>query len=164
MKSNVHNALSRMIYTPAVLYSEESQAKLVLHGIWLLSISHLSCASCAYGLSTRRPSFGGAAARLNDYTDVSLWVPSFQTAIETDVVTLFPCSSGTESETNECRPCTTLEEENGEDDTKAEAETGADHHRGETAVPLRIYCQHSCLVACGSSIIALMSSWLPRLA
>ena len=52
------------------------------------------------------------------------------------VVTLFPGPSGTESETNKGRPCASLEEEDREDDPEAEAEAGADHHRGETAVPL----------------------------
>jgi hypothetical protein len=110
-------------------------------------ISHLSYASCAHGLTTRRPSFGGAAARLNDYVKVSPCLIFLLNYDCTNVVTLFPCSSGTESETNECGPCAALEQEDGEDDTKAEAEAGADHHRGETAVPLRMYCQHSHLAA-----------------
>lgn len=61
--------------------------------------------------------------------------------IVTDVITLFPCSSSTETETNECRPCAALEEKDGEDDTEAEAQTGADDHGGETAVPLKMQCQ-----------------------
>jgi hypothetical protein len=63
----------------------------------------------------------------------------------TDVITLFPCPSGTESEANECRPCAAFEEEDGEDDTEAETEAGADHHRGEAAVPLDVSGQHHCL-------------------
>lgn len=85
---------------------------------------------------TRRPSFEGAAARLKDYIWVSM--PGLDSLVRcyTDVVTLFPCSSGTEPESDKCRPCASLEEEDGEDDTKAEAKTGADEHRGKAAVPL----------------------------
>jgi hypothetical protein len=50
--------------------------------------------------------------------------------ISTDVVTLFPCPSSAETETDECGPCAALEEENGEDDTEGEAKAGSDEHRG----------------------------------
>ena len=55
---------------------------------------------------------------------------------ETDVVALLPCTSGTEAKANGRRPCAALEEENREDDTEGQAETRADEHRGEAAVPL----------------------------
>ncbi len=57
---------------------------------------------------------------------------------QTDVVALLPCTSGTKSKTNCCGPRAALEEENGEDDTEGQTETGTDEHRGEAAVPLSI--------------------------
>ena len=52
------------------------------------------------------------------------------------VVALFPCPSGTESETDECGPCATLEEEDGEDDTERGTEGRADEHGAQAVVPL----------------------------
>ena len=56
----------------------------------------------------------------------------------TDVVALFPCTSGTESKTDSRGPCAALEEKDGEDDTEGQAKTGADEHGREAAVPLSV--------------------------
>ena len=73
----------------------------------------------AYGRITRRPSFGGDAARLKDCSSVSIWsfmpIPRL---VVSYVVTLFPGPSGTETETDECGPCAALEEEYREDDAE----------------------------------------------
>ena len=88
----------------------------------------------AYGLTTRRPSLAGEAARLKDCESVSRG--RMGVAVETHVVALLPCTSSTESETD-CRgPRAALEEEDGEDDAEGETEAGADQHRREAAVPL----------------------------
>ena len=54
----------------------------------------------------------------------------------TYVVALLPGSTGTETETNKCRPCATLEEEDGEDDTERGTEGRADEHGAQAVVPL----------------------------
>lgn len=48
--------------------------------------------------------------------------------IETDVVTLLPCTSGTEAKTDGGGPRAALEEEDREDDTEGQAKAGADEH------------------------------------
>jgi hypothetical protein len=68
-----------------------------------------------YCLMVLRPSLVGAAARLK------LWVWSEGVCHKcrwTYVVALLPGSTGTETEANKGRPCATLEEEDGEDDTE----------------------------------------------
>ena len=62
---------------------------------------------------------------------------SFLYVLITDVVTLLPGTSSTESKTDGCGPRAALEEKDREDNTKRQTETGADEHRGEAAVPLR---------------------------
>lgn len=54
----------------------------------------------------------------------------------TYVIAFLPGSSGTETETHECRPCASLEQEDGEDDAKGGAECGADEEGAEAVVPL----------------------------
>lgn len=65
----------------------------------------------------------------------------------TDVVALLPCTSSTKTETD-CRgPRAALEQEHGEDDTEGQTKTGADEHRREAAVPLKVavsYCTQAC--------------------
>lgn len=90
---------------------------------------------------TRRPSVDGAAARLKDCFLVSIPYNRFFICDVTDVITLFPCPTSTEAETNKGGPCAALEEEDGEDDAEAETEARADDHGGEAAVPLEMYCQ-----------------------
>lgn len=60
----------------------------------------------------------------------------------TDVIALFPRSSGPESETDESRPRAALEEEDGENDAEAETKAGADDHGGEAAIPLEFIVSH----------------------
>jgi hypothetical protein len=48
--------------------------------------------------------------------------------VSTDGIALFPRASSTETETDECGPCASLEQEHGEDDAEGEAEAGADEH------------------------------------
>jgi len=64
------------------------------------------------------------------------WEPFHQLNGYTDIVTLFPGSSGAETETDVSGPCASLEEEDGEDDAEREAETGSDEERREAAIPL----------------------------
>ena len=86
-----------------------------------------------YCLMVLRPSLVGAAARLKlcirseGVLDEPCW---------TYVVALLPGSTGTETETNKGRPCATLEEEDGEDDTERGTEGRADEHGAQTVVPL----------------------------
>lgn len=56
--------------------------------------------------------------------------------LATHAVALFPCSSGTETKANPGGPGASLEQEDGEDDTKADTEAGTDEHGGEAAIPL----------------------------
>ena len=63
------------------------------------------------GRITRRPSFEGAAARLNDYCLLSVYQCSRVSDIYTNVVTLFPSPSSSESETYPCRGGASLEKE-----------------------------------------------------
>lgn len=68
-----------------------------------------------YCLMVLRPSLVGAAARLK----LCVWSEEVSTECRwTYVVALLPGSTGTETETNECGPCATLEKEDGEDDTE----------------------------------------------
>lgn len=70
-------------------------------------------------------------------------------AAKTYVVALLPCTSSTEAKTNGRGPRAALEEEDREDNTERQTETGADEHRGETAVPLHRAVSHRVL-ACDS--------------
>jgi hypothetical protein len=99
--------------------------------------SHTLCTCRAYVRITRRPSFGGAAARLKDCGCLACAMLG-GVCDRTDIVALFPRSSGAKSESDKCWPCASLEEEDGEDDAEAEAEARADEHRREAAVPLGI--------------------------
>ena len=116
------------------------QVNAVLHRPHPLS-SHQFLA-VIYGLMTRSPSLGGAAARLNDCEHIS--IPRIQYACPTHSVALFPSPSGTETEANPCGPGASLEEENGEDDAEGDAEAGSDEHRGKASVPLLEQHQPSC--------------------
>lgn len=51
-------------------------------------------------------------------------------------VTLLPSSSSTETETDESGPCSSLEEKNGEDDTKGGTKSRADEEGAEAGIPL----------------------------
>lgn len=84
---------------------------------------------------TRSPSLGVAAARLNDCCLLASC--STFCIVSTYAITLFPRPAGTETEANQCGPRASLEEEDGEDDTEADTETGADEHRRKAAIPLR---------------------------
>ena len=86
-----------------------------------------------YCLTVLRPSLVGAAARLK----LCVWSEGvFNESCWTYVVALLPGSTGTETEANKGRPCATLEEEDGEDDTERGTEGGADEHGAQTVVPL----------------------------
>jgi len=86
-----------------------------------------------YCLTVLRPSLVGAAARLK----LCVWSEGvFNESCWTYVVALLPGSTGTETETDKGRPCATLEEEDGEDDTERGTEGGADEHGAQTVVPL----------------------------
>jgi hypothetical protein len=120
---------------PNDLYQAQSptiQRMFRMHKLELLRnafSSHHRLVVIAHGRITRRPSFEGAAARLNDYTSLAYVTQTLTLRDgQTHVVTLFPRPSSTESETDECGPCASLEEEDGEDDTEGEAEAGANEH------------------------------------
>lgn len=75
----------------------------------------------------------GAAARLK----LCVWLEEVHKQCRwTYVVALLPGSTGTETETNKGRPCATLEEEDGEDDTERGTEGRADEHGAQAVVPL----------------------------
>jgi hypothetical protein len=83
----------------------------------------------AYGLRTLRPSRDFAAAPLNDYIHLLVNIlifPSYALGDETYIVTLLHSTTSTESQAHPRGPCSALEEEDGEDDAKGEAETGPD--------------------------------------
>lgn len=61
----------------------------------------------------------------------------FPGIVSTHAVAFFPGPSGTETEANPCGPCASLEEEDGEDDTETDTESGADEHGREAAIPLQ---------------------------
>ena len=51
-------------------------------------------------------------------------------------VALLVCSSGTETNSSKCRPCSSLEQEDREDDTESETEGRFNEEIRETAIPL----------------------------
>ena len=61
------------------------------------------------------------------------------------VVALLVRATGAEADADKGRPCSPLEQEDGEDDAEAEAEGGLDEEVGEAAVPL--YGLTRCLVS-----------------
>ncbi|KAH7552086.1 hypothetical protein BM1_08948 [Bipolaris maydis] len=78
------------------------------------SMSPARTSRVVYGRITRRPSFEGAAARLNDCL-----------ARLGRYVLDMGC---TETETDKGGPCASLEEEDREDDAEGDSETRADEH------------------------------------
>jgi hypothetical protein len=53
-------------------------------------------------------------------------------------VALLIGTASTEADTNECGPCSSLEQKDGEDDTETETEGGLDEEVGEAAIPLEL--------------------------
>lgn len=68
-------------------------------------------------------------------------------------ISFFPSTAGTETKTNPSGPSSTLEKEDGEDDTEGKAETRLDDHGGNGAVPLFGYRISPCPHACRKDII-----------
>jgi hypothetical protein len=52
-------------------------------------------------------------------------------------VAFFPSAPGAEPEANPGGPCASLEEEDREDDTEPDTESGADEHGRKAAIPLQ---------------------------
>lgn len=92
-----------------------------------------------YGRRTRKPSRDCAATLLNDCEIFISRLESLPLAVQfTHVVALLHCSSSTKTQSDECWPRSTLEEEDGEDDAKAETETRFDQKRGNATIPLHV--------------------------
>ena len=72
---NVQHSIARMIYTMPYCTMHISHAKLELHRI-VLSRPVVRVGWMAYGRITRRPSFGGDAARLNELSHSSHALPA----------------------------------------------------------------------------------------
>ena len=100
--------------------------------------SHRYISTLTHGLSTLNPSRVGAAALLKLYTrNVSVFLAQMWSKRWTYVVALLPRSSGTEACAYKCGPSSSLEQEDGEDDTKGGAEGGSDEESAEAVVPLQ---------------------------
>jgi len=92
------------------------------------------------GFITLRPSLVGVAARLKLYSDrqPAIYQTSSVYSIEaTYLIAFFPGSTGTETKTDKCWPCSSLEKEDGEDNTEGCAEGRTNEHCAEAVVPLQ---------------------------
>jgi hypothetical protein len=134
------NCPKRSIPSRTVQRSLASQVGITLKAAARPSLS-LAMFSCLWS-EDAEPVFWRCGCSLERLSYVNIPALFCTSTTCTDVITLFPRSSGTESETDKCWPRASLEEEYGENDTETEAEAGADDHGREAAVPLTYgqYC------------------------